>query len=182
MTVAPHEHLRPAARSRKDFADPISYIHREHDLQFEICERLEALSNFPDEPIESGQLESIHHYLTVELAHHIDDEEIGLFPVLRQRCQDSQILDNILFQLTCEHDLDQSMVDPILSGIEAIMNKKGLPDARRFANAVRGFVETQRRHLAWENKVVLPLAEAQLTQEDVQSLGKSMAVRRGLDK
>jgi hemerythrin-like domain-containing protein len=36
----------------------------------------------------------------------------------------------------------------------------------------------QRRHLNWENRVVLPLAQRLLTEEDKQDLARRMIARR----
>jgi len=43
---------------------------------------------------------------------------------------------------------------------------------------VRAFCEMQRRHLNWENRVVLPLAQTLLTEEDKQDLAQRMVARR----
>ena len=43
---------------------------------------------------------------------------------------------------------------------------------------LRGFFETQRRHVAWENAVVMPLAYARLTQDDLRELSRVMLDNR----
>ncbi len=43
------------------------------------------------------------------------------------------------------------------------------------------FSETQRRHLAWTNAVILPRARTYLTAGDHSELGRRMAARRGME-
>jgi hemerythrin-like domain-containing protein len=50
----------------------------------------------------------------------------------------------------------------------------------RLVNNVREFSETQRRHVTWEDRVLLPLARQRLTPEDLAEIGRSMAARRGI--
>ena len=45
---------------------------------------------------------------------------------------------------------------------------------------LRSFFESYRRHIHWENVVVLPLARARLTREDIEELGAAMSRHREL--
>ncbi len=40
--------------------------------------------------------------------------------------------------------------------------------------------DNQRRHIGWENRLVLPLAGRRLTGSDLERLGHAKAVRRGI--
>ena len=51
-------------------------------------------------------------------------------------------------------------------------------DAVEFGHAARAFSVFQRRHLAWENGTVLPLARKRLTAADQADMGRRMADRR----
>jgi hemerythrin-like domain-containing protein len=42
-------------------------------------------------------------------------------------------------------------------------------------------VETQRRHIVWENNIILPLARRRFSVEDMEEIGRDMAARRGLE-
>jgi hypothetical protein len=44
---------------------------------------------------------------------------------------------------------------------------------------MRGFAEAERRHLVFENAVILPLARARLTDDDRAAMLAAMAARRG---
>jgi hypothetical protein len=49
-----------------------------------------------------------------------------------------------------------------------------------FADYVRAFVMLQRRHQAMENNIVMAAAFDRLTPQDIEELGRKMALRRGL--
>ena len=127
-----------------------------------------------------GQVEMIRGFLAEDMNLHMQDEETDLFPALARRCKSHELVDEILFQLTSEHELDKGLIDPILDALREIVEGRAAQNTSRLARSVRAFVETQHRHLNWENRVVLPMAETHLTDADKQAIGRSMAVRRGL--
>jgi hemerythrin-like domain-containing protein len=43
---------------------------------------------------------------------------------------------------------------------------------------MKEFSETQRQHVTWEERVMLPLARQRLTAEDLAKIGRNMAARR----
>jgi hypothetical protein len=49
-----------------------------------------------------------------------------------------------------------------------------------FGQKCQAMSEFQRRHIAWENGVLLPLAKRRLTAGDIADLGRAMAGRRGV--
>ena len=56
-----------------------------------------------------------------------------------------------------------------------------MPSNRQvFVHEARTFGVLQRRHLAWENGTILPLARKRLNKHDLAELGRKMAARRGL--
>lgn len=180
MTAATPKQPASANLSPRQFDDPIAFIRQEHDRQCDICDQLEGLVNALDQPPDQTRAKSIRRFLTEDLNRHIQDEEVDLFPALAERCKGYQLVDEILYQLASEHDLDKGLIDPILEGLTAITEGRAAHHPTRLVRSVRAFVETQHRHLAWENRVVLPMAERQLTGEDKQAIGRSMAARRGL--
>lgn len=180
MTSAAPQPWTASDLSREQFVDPIAFIRQEHDRQCQICDGLEDMFNTLDQPPAREQARGLRSFLVGDLLHHIEDEEIDLFPALVQRCQNQEGLDEILWQLTSEHELDRELVDLIVKELETIIEQGTALDPVRFSLNVRAFAETQRRHLMWENRVVLPLAEKYLTAQDKAAMGRSMASRRGL--
>lgn len=166
--------------SSRGFDDPISFIYQEHERQCEVCDLLEAVVSALHQSPDTAKLERIREFLGEDLPLHIEDEEIDLFPALARRCKDNQLVSCILDQLQDEHDVDRELVRPILEEITGIIETGVARDPNRFARSVRAFVETQYRHLTWENRVVLPLANRELSDDEKREIGRGMAARRGL--
>ena len=159
-------------------SDPIRFILEDHDRQLENCSGLERLvSASESEPIVqwAGSLLS---FLTNDLPLHVQDEELDLFPLLRSQHSPQDYMSDVLDQLVTEHESDKGLADLVIRDLQAIAGGKAPKHRVRFELNVQAFCEMQRRHLNWENRVVLPLAERLLSEGDRQRLAKNLAARR----
>ncbi len=86
----------------------------------------------------------------------------------------------MLAKLTWEHELDKELVGFIVADLQRLADGFRLANPTRFLSNLRGFAATQQRHLEWEDRVVLPLAQKRLSAEDLAQMGRNMAARRGL--
>jgi hemerythrin-like domain-containing protein len=120
----------------------------------------------------------VRDYLVGELPLHTQDEEQDLFPVLARRCPSSDDIDAVFRLLRREHDCDRTLVDELVAALDALIDGQALPDPAAFIANARAVSETQRRHLAWENTVILPRARRHLNAEDLAALTQAMAARR----
>ena len=120
-------------------------------------------------------------YLGHDYPMHIADEEADLFPLLRRRCPPCDRIEEI-FELLCrEHLTDARLNTALTEDLEPLIAGRAFNDPARVLMNLFAFVETQRRHLAWENAVILPRARAYLTPADCVELGRRLAARRGID-
>ena len=168
-----------ATKSRKDaLPDPIQFILQDHDRQVETCSRLEELISASETEPVADWAASLVSSLDRDLPLHVKDEELDLFPRLKSRRPPESNLGDILDQLITEHQTDEGLADLVIEDLRAIA-EGALPEYPvRFQLNVRAFCEMQRRHLNWENRVVLPLAQRLLTEEDKQDLARRMIARR----
>ena len=81
-------------------------------------------------------------------------------------------------QLRREHVEDECVSSVVIVGLERIAAAGELEDPEEFANAAKAFAEAQRRHVAFENSSILPLARTRLTRQDLRRLSRRMAARR----
>lgn len=164
-----------------EFLDPLGVILHEHRRQRKICDELDSLANsLGDRPV-IERAKALLVYLTEDLPLHTEDEEMDLFPLLARRCVPEDGVDAILEQLSSEHTLDKDVVEFIVSDLKLVAGGMSLANPVRFYMNVHGFAVTHRRHLAWENQVVVPLARKRLTDTDIEELGRAMATRRGIE-
>ena len=88
--------------------------------------------------------------------------------------------DRLFALLEEEHIRDDDMVQPLTAGLRALATGDMPADAATFCRLAGVFAEAQRRHLAWEEAALLPLARRKLSTGDLQAMGRQMATRRGL--
>ncbi|MFQ5955167.1 MAG: hemerythrin domain-containing protein [Kiloniellales bacterium] len=181
MASQPANETAERALTAEQFRRPLEFILADHERQHCICDDLQGLANESQIGPVTAQARSLLRFLTEDFANHIRDEEEDLFPLLLRRCRPEDGIGEILGQLSSEHELDQDLVDFIIADLERLAGGFRLSNSTRFFNNVRAFAETHRRHLSWENRVVLPLARQRLTADDLAAMGRRMAAHRGLD-
>ena len=183
MTAAAKDYLkdlRPADQ-RERFRDPLEFIYAEHYRNRVISNTLDAAVPSLRPALSPAELNAIIRYYTVDRPLHIQDEEEALFPLLRRRCRESDNLPEILALLEAEHRDDDALIESVLYGLMTFMRDGGVDDPDLLAARSHAMADSQRRHLAWENSVVMPLAKKRLTASDLVELARAMAARRGID-
>ncbi|MDH3234251.1 MAG: hemerythrin domain-containing protein [Alphaproteobacteria bacterium] len=173
------QHLRPADLSER-FRDPLGFIYTEHYRNRIICNTLDSAKPAQRLKLSTQELEAIVEFYTIDRPLHLADEEESLFPLLRKRCKRSDNLPEILALLEAEHRSDQPLIDNVIDGLLSIIRHGAVADPDLFAARCRAMSDFQRRHLAWENSVVMPLAKKRLSASDLVDLGRAMAERRGI--
>jgi len=164
------------------FRLPLDVIVSDHFNQRLVCERLEAMVAGLEQGKPTREMAAeVLTFMTGDLVAHTADEEDGLFPLLEKRCLPEDRLGEILGQLTYEHQLDDDLVEFLTDDLSAMAEGRMLPNPQHFAINATVYAKTQTRHLAWENRVVIPLARRRLTSDDLEQLGRDMATRRGVD-
>ena len=164
----------------EQFLHPLDVIRSEHDRQLLVCDRLvELAKDFQLEPV-AEEAETLLAYLTEQLSLHDKDEDDDLFRLMKLRCHPDDGFDRILAQLKFEHKLDKVLAHFIAIDLKKLTGRRGPEPPMRLFMDLRTFTEAQRRHIAWENSVVLPLARKRLTAEDLETMGRNMAARRGI--
>jgi hemerythrin-like domain-containing protein len=171
--------LRPV-EPKERFRDPLGFIYAEHYRNRIICNTLDAASPAWRPKLSTQELEAIVEFYSVDRPLHVADEEELLFPLLRMRCKAMDNLPEILSLLEGEHRSDQPLIDSVIGGLRELIETGRVRDPDLFAEKCRAMSNFQRRHLAWENSVVMPLAKRRLTPADIVDLGRAMAERRGI--
>ncbi len=160
------------------FEDPLAFIRNDHARQMRMCNLLDAFTEKlevePVKPLASALLE----YLTGDLPLHTQDEERDLRPALEERCEPEDGLDEVLKQMTKEHELNRDLVSFMIEDLEALADGRALSNPVRLLMNVKEFSETQRQHVTWEDRVLLPLARQRLTADDLAKIGGNMAALR----
>ena len=160
--------------------DPIAFIQNDHVRQLRMCNLLDAFTDRLEVSPVASLAGALLQFLKTDLPSHTADEEADLFPALRRRCLQEDGIEEVLRQLSREHELDGDLIDFMVDDLEILADGGTLSNPVRLLMNVREFAEMQRRHLTWENRVILPLARNRLTPDDLAAIGRNMAERRGL--
>ncbi|MFQ6018296.1 MAG: hemerythrin domain-containing protein [Kiloniellaceae bacterium] len=160
--------------------DPLELIQSEHRHHLELCDRVIALADQQRlEAVAEGAEMLLGHFIE-GLPRHAEDEENDLLPKLKARCRPEDGIDGILSEIEREHAVDTFLAHHVVLDLKVLASGGKLDQPMRLFNNLRAFAEAQRRHLAWENAVVLPLARRRLGPADLEEMGHNMAARRGL--
>ncbi len=163
------------------FRNPLDLFFADHYRQRVVCNTLEAIAKEEETDLPVEDIGAILHFLTQELPTHITDEEDDLLPVLARRCRDDDGFEEIFVILQEEHERDEELSAEVIKGLEVLVAGQPPENPEPFFRYALAYVATQRRHLAWENGFVLPLAKKRLTAGDLEEIGRAMAKRRGVE-
>ncbi|MEE8173355.1 MAG: hemerythrin domain-containing protein [Alphaproteobacteria bacterium] len=161
------------------FLRPLDFIRSEHDRQLEICDRIGSLIGAGRLPPLLAASAMLLVYLTCELPLHCRDEEEDLLPHLRRRGRLRDRIDGILAELDRDHATELFLGHSVATALRAA-RAGGADDPDSLFDDLGAFAAGQRRHIAWENRTVLPLARERLHPEDLAEMGRNMMLRRGI--
>ena len=163
-------------RDRRD--DPLDLIEAEHARLMEMAEHILELVEKGDIEAVASEADMLLDYLTGELPRHARDEEDDLASLLRARCAPEDHVERVLAALSQEHTVDAFLGRHAALDLQVLAIGRGLEIPSRLFDNLHMLAEAQRRHLSWENEVVLPLARRRLLPEDLERLSQGMATRR----
>jgi pyridoxamine 5'-phosphate oxidase len=123
---------------------------------------------------------SIRRYFNEAAPRHHDDEELDLFPVLRERSSGTEEAEALA---ATDHVEDDHLVMAGLwrsldAALAAIAGGQSIVlDAQQCDR----FESLYRRHIEVEEQIILPALKRRLKADDWSAIGRTMAERRGLD-
>lgn len=157
---------------------PLDYLlaeHHRHRVLCRLCDDMAACTT-----ADAKMAGMIADALERELVLHMRDEEEDLFPLLRRSANSDDGIDRILDLLLRDHARDMALAASIVSGLRRLAGRPGA----HLSDALRGKLETfardQRKHVALENAIVMPLARVRISRKDIAGLARAMAARRGI--
>lgn len=162
--------LSQAAGSACRTPDPIGLIEEEHALQRELCDLLEALADGLPHNFDKALALIAVSILEGSVPRHMRLEEEALFPRLRLRVGEDDPLNAALACLQEEHDRDGAASVELIDALRTAATDGFASNPNMLGYMLRGYFDSQRRHIAWEDRVVLPRARQALTAADLAAL------------
>ena len=159
--------------------EPLEWLFAEHFRHRQWCRLIETLAQ--STVYDEARLDAAIGFLRHDIPLHIQDEEDDLFPLLRRRARREDDIGRILGLLSADHRNDHDHVRPLLAGLKAARSAQRAPGADlALSRRMLDFVTLERRHIALENAIVLPLARLRLRSGDLVALSGRLAARRGM--
>lgn len=152
---------------------PLNFIFAEHHRQREAASILTLLA---DGEFDLNGVKTLLAFLETDFALHIGDEELALFPMLREYCLPEDNVERILDRLEDEHREDEASVEMTMAILKESISSQRIGENEK--RRLRLFAEHIRQHLALENGVLLPIARVRLKERELSVLAEMFKARR----
>lgn len=150
--------------------DPLGVLSEEHALQNELCDLLETIANQLPQQFDTNLAAVAVSILETGLPRHMQLEEEAFFPLLRERLPEGHPLHAVMLCIEQEHDRDEAALIEICDTLRDAVECSTPANPEMLGCLLRGFFEIQRRHIAWEDTVILPVARQVFTPADLEDL------------
>lgn len=142
-------------------------------MQLELCHALEHIADGLPDCVDRRLAKSATIMLECGLSHYVQFEDEKLFPLVRKRGGDT--IADALRQLEHEHVRDEAFAMEIAEELDGLCASQICRNPEMLGYMLRGFFEGRRRHIVWENTVVIPVARKVLRPADMSELSEWMS-------
>lgn len=158
--------------------NPLEMISRDHREHLGLCDKLEEIADSLPNSIDRHACTIAALALRYRVGVHHAVEEEALFPLLRARIGNDIVFTRTLLRLQDEHRTDEGYCDEVLELLTSLSTGNPPENADAAGYLLRGFFESMRRHIAFEEDHLLPRAREVLEESDLQFLASHMAKTR----
>lgn len=169
-----------ATQAAPSFDHPLELLHACHGKIMQQCAALRNLTAHlagkgSDEQAQQAAQAILRYFDTSGQFHHQDEEE-DLFPALRATGAEAAQVDALLQRILAEHIELAAAWDAVHPLLVRIAAGEPAPLTEALSeNVIMGYF----RHIALEEKELLPLSSRLLSPQQIEAIGRNMAARRG---
>lgn len=161
------------------FLEPVEFIKLDHDRQRSFCAQLASLADDLSQTEVERLAASLLRFLFVDVSLNIEDEEEVLEPILRARCLPEDGFEGISRLMRKRHRESAGLAAKTGDGLDQLAAGSAPETPLGFIISALSLVDSMTHNLDWEDRVLLPLADARLNESDKIQLGESLAQRHG---
>ena len=141
-------------------------IEKEHRAEQHLCDMLEKIADNLLDPLDTELSRTGIVTMRRCLKRHVILEETYLYPVIAKRLCPGDLAENLLEHIRVEHLSDESLAHETADQLEKALACGRVENPEMLGYMLRGFFECRRRHIAWEDAIVVPLARHRLSAKD----------------
>lgn len=156
-------------------SDPIGYFEAQHMRHREMCNILESIADSLPDLVDCRLCGSLAGILRVDLPAVHRSEEVALFPLIELRAEPDDGVAGMLARLRQEHAIDEGYAQELGDLLDTLSGGVRPDNPDMIGYMLRGFFESYRRHVVWEQAILLPLARRRLTGADLQQLSETLS-------
>lgn len=152
---------------------PLDFIFAEHHRQREAASILTMIA---DGEFNKRGVTSLIEFLETDFVTHIGDEELALFPLMKERCLPEDNVERVIERLREEHREDETVGETVTTILKSLGTANTLKHSEK--GRLRSFADHILQHLALENGVLLPIARVRFERTELKILADMLKDRR----
>lgn len=147
----------------------LAQVRKEHLEEQGLCDQLERIADDLLSPLDPMLARMSIAGLRICARRHRILEEGYLYPLLTRRLRRGELEDNLVDQIRDEHVTDECLAHDAADQLERALERGRAENPEMLGYMLHGYFECRRRHIAWEDAVVLPLARSRLSPTDFRA-------------
>lgn len=151
----------------------LDHIEHEHARERELCEQMERIADDLPGSVNHLLATPVIDMLRSGLKRHIVLYERFLLPLLVERAEKDDNAQVLSAQAVGEHAADECLAHDIADQLERAIACGHVENAGMLGYMLYCYFESRRRHLMWEEIVILPLAKRRLGDRDWRAFSSS---------
>ena len=145
-------------------------VAEEHALQRELCDLLESIADGLPHEFDTARACVAISLLQGSVPEHTRLEEEALFPILLRRLSENHPVARTLRFLEQDHHREAALVVEVTDALNTASNSRHDVNMEALGYLLRGLFDVLRRHIDFEDQVVMPVAREVLTPQDLAAI------------
>lgn len=164
-------------KASPEFATALEIIQYERRDQLKVCDCLELIADQLPVHVDISLYECTHEKLFRHLPVYHQNEE-ALFELLGEQASSSVDIPSMLECVRREHVVHNCYADELYESLNDLRAGRGIQSPVALGYMLRFCFDSIRRHLAWENMTLIPLAKQTISSDELAKLLETVQENR----
>lgn len=155
-----------------------SMMEHANTMERSLCDLLEDIADALPETQNRLVVVPVIDMLRNTMGLHRALQEGFFLPLLKKRCSESDSAESLCAQIETEHTSDEALALDIAEQLEEAIGIGRFRNPNMLGYMLYAYFEGRRRHLAWEETVLFPLALDRLKPRDWKDFSPTVFIRK----